>query len=340
MTTLSFDPDNTLAGGLYAMSPREAISLAAGLCDATERAVGADGCHGGVWPGNITAADGQIALGPVNDAGIADMNPDALEFVAPELFWGGEHTPACDVYSIGLVLYTALNGGVMPFFQAGTEHSAEDRAAALRNRMKGKTLPYPASAGRELGDVVLKALSFRGEDRYATPGQLKAALCSLPESAAIPAAAPVIPLSSEELKNAHSYKVDKNFEPAEPEKKKKKQPKTRKPEGAVDEEDKLHKTILSTEQELQVEQDKYQEELRQLEAKKKKEEMEAKKKEVKAEGGKKGKKEEKKQPEKKKGGGKNEKKVEENEIDMTAIKTEGNDILNHLTYMANNHVRI
>ena len=86
-----------------------------------------------------------------------------------------------------------------------------------------------------LGDVVLKALSFRGEDRYATPGQLKAALCSLPESAAIPAAAPVIPLSSEELKNAHSYKVDKNFEPAEPEKKKKKQPKTRKPEGAVDE---------------------------------------------------------------------------------------------------------
>ena len=234
MTTLSFDPDNTLAGGLYAMSPREAISLAAGLCDATERAVGADGCHGGVWPGNITAADGQIALGPVNDAGIADMNPDALEFVAPELFWGGEHTPACDVYSIGLVLYTALNGGVMPFFQAGTEHSAEDRAAALRNRMKGKTLPYPASAGRELGDVVLKALSFRGEDRYATPGQLKAALCSLPEGAAIPAAAPVIPLSSEELKNAHSYKVDKDFEPAEPEKKKK-QPKARKLEGAVDE---------------------------------------------------------------------------------------------------------
>lgn len=233
MTVLSFDPDNTLAGGLYSMTPREAIALACGLCDAVERAVGADGFHGAVWPGNITAVDGQIALGPVCSVGIAEMDPDALEFVAPEQFWGGMQSPAGDVYSIGLILYTALNRGVMPFFEADTEHSAESRAAALRCRMKGKALPYPA-AGRELGDVCLKALSFRAEDRYATPGQLKAALCSLSDSAMLPAAAPVIPMSSEQLKNAHSYKVDKDFEPAaQPKKEKKKREK--KPEGAVNE---------------------------------------------------------------------------------------------------------
>ena len=234
MTTLSFDPEHTLAGALYGLSPREIIALGIRLCDAVEQSVGADGCHGAVWPGNLTVADDQLAIGPKCSVGIAEMSPDALEYIAPEQFWGGEQSPASDVYSIGLLLYTALNDGVMPFFEAGAVQTSENRAAALRARMKGKALPYPMRAGRALGDVVCKALSFRAEERYATPGILKAALCSLPEGAELPAAAPVIPMNSEELKNAHSYKVDKDFESAEPEKPRraKKQPKLA---GAVDE---------------------------------------------------------------------------------------------------------
>ena len=234
MTPLSFDPDNTLSGGLSGMSPREAIALAMGLCDAVEGAVGADGCHCGIWPGNLTVADGQVAIGPVSSADISEMEPDALEFVAPEQFWSGERTPAGDVYSIGLILYTALNDGVMPFFTAGEEHTPEIRAAALQSRMKGKALPYPASASRELGDVVLKAAAFRAADRYATPGRLKAALSSLAEGAALPAAAPVIPMTRSELENARSYKVDKHFEPAVPDRPRR-QRRDAPPKGSVDE---------------------------------------------------------------------------------------------------------
>ena len=73
MAILSYDPDNTLAGGLYAMSPREAIRLGVGLCEAVERSVGPDGCHGAVWPGNITAADGQVALGPAGSKPVTEM---------------------------------------------------------------------------------------------------------------------------------------------------------------------------------------------------------------------------------------------------------------------------
>ena len=236
MTGLQFDPDNTLSGGLYAMTPKEAVALAAALCEAVEQRVGADGCHGGVWPGNITAADGQVALGEPNRANISEMSSDQMEFVSPEQFWNGIGSPASDVYSIGLILYTALNRGVMPWFNSAGDHKPEERATALQNRMKGKALDYPATAGRALGDVVLKALSFHAEDRYANPGLLKAALAGLPESAGIPAAVPPVHLSEEELRNAPNYRVDKEFESAPPEKEKR--PKAKKPnrkEGEVDE---------------------------------------------------------------------------------------------------------
>ena len=235
MATLSFDPDNTLAGGLYAMTPREAILLGVSLCEAAEHAVGTDGCHGAIWPGNITAVDGQVALGPVRHGSVAGLEPDALEFVAPEQFWSGSSSAASDVYSIGLILYTALNGGVMPFFSAGTEHTPETRAYALQNRMKGAPLPYPRSAGRELGDVIEKAISFQAEDRYPRPAVLKLALQALPEGAAVPAVAPVIPLTKTEVENAHSYKVDKDFEPLTPDKPRKQPVRHQRADGEVDE---------------------------------------------------------------------------------------------------------
>ena len=236
MSILSFDPDNTLAGGLYAMTPREAIALGVALCEAVERVVGPDGCHGAVWPGNVTAADGQIAIGPERSGSVAGLEPDALEFVAPEQFWNGSASPASDVYSIGLILYTALNDGVMPFFSADAEHTPETRAYALQNRMKGAPLPYPRSAGRELSSVIEKAIAFQAEDRYPKPAALKLALQSLPEGAAVPAVAPVIPLTRAEVENAHSYKVDKDFEQLSPDRPRKpQQPRRQRGDGEVDE---------------------------------------------------------------------------------------------------------
>ena len=64
-------------------------------------------------------------------------------------------------------------------------------------------------------------------------------------------------------------------------------------DASVIEEEKLNKLKASTEQDLQLEEDKYQEALKQLEAKRKKEEVEQKKKEAEAKDAKgKGKKEE------------------------------------------------
>jgi len=85
----------------------------------------------------------------------------------------------------------------------------------------------------------------------------------------------------------------------------------------VIEEEKLNKLKSSTEQDLQIEKDKYDEAVKQFEAKRKKEEMEQKKKEAEAKEAKGKKKEEKKTQEKKKG--KAEKKVVEETVDDKPI---------------------
>ena len=88
-------------------------------------------------------------------------------------------------------------------------------------------------------------------------------------------------------------------------------------EQSVIEEEKLNKLKASTEQDLQIEKDKYDEAMKQLEAKRKREEMEQKKKEAEAKDAKGKKKEERKQQEKKKAKG--EKKVVEETVDDKPI---------------------
>ena len=88
-------------------------------------------------------------------------------------------------------------------------------------------------------------------------------------------------------------------------------------QGVIDEE-KLNKLKSTTEQDLQIEKDKYDEAVKQLEAKRKKEEMEQKKKEAEAKNAKGKKKEEKKVQEKKKG--KTEKKGEETVDDKPIVE--------------------
>ena len=111
-------------------------------------------------------------------------------------------------------------------------------------------------------------------------------------------------------------------------------------EASVVEEEKLNKLKATTEQDLQIEEDKYQEALRQLEAKRKKEEMEQKKKEAEAKDAKaKGKKEEKKTQDKKKGGKKDAKNADEEAVDdkpITDLKEKLTKIGEDITTLNNN----
>ncbi len=157
------------------------IRLAEGICQALLAAGGQERFHGGVRPDNVTVQDGQVYLGPRLKHGVGEFTPLELEYMAPELFWDGIRSPAADVYSVGLVLYSVYNYGRLPFWPSTGAVTPNIRAGALQRRMSGDDVPPPAAGGRELREIILRALSFRTEERWQDARELLDALGSCEE---------------------------------------------------------------------------------------------------------------------------------------------------------------
>ena len=154
------------------------ISLGMSLCDAVLYAVGRDRFHGGIRPDNISVRDGQVFLGGTLKHNVGEFTPQELEYMAPELFWDGIRSPAADVYSLGLVLYSLYNFGRLPFWPTGGAITPNARAAALQRRMSDEALQPPEGADAELAAVILRALAFRTEERWQDVAELRDALGS------------------------------------------------------------------------------------------------------------------------------------------------------------------
>ncbi len=153
-------PEQNLGEGIKSMSRQELCALVSELCTCIRREAGADRYRGGVYPENIRlSADGSASVGPGKTA---DWEGQELQFIAPELYWGGELGPATDVYALGMLLYYGATGGKLPF---------DGDAAA---RMDGKSFSVPKSVGRQLYPIISKATAFKAADRYQTVGELQA----------------------------------------------------------------------------------------------------------------------------------------------------------------------
>ena len=106
-------------------------------------------------------------------------------FVAPEVGNHNRYSEPADIYSLGMVLYWMLNYSMLPFLPRpwGLCTMAEQDEARNR-RLSGEPLPPPAEGSPALQAVVLKACSFRPEDRYARPEEFRAALLAALEPGA------------------------------------------------------------------------------------------------------------------------------------------------------------
>lgn len=165
----------------------DGVRLAVQLCRTVMEAVGEDGFHGGIRPDNVSLSGENVTLGSPLEHGVGEFTPQELEYMAPELFWDGKRGATADVYSLGLVLYALYNHGRMPFWPEEGDASPNLRAAALQKRMSREPIPAPAGAGEELGGIILKALAFSAEERWANVGELCAALEGCGETQADPA---------------------------------------------------------------------------------------------------------------------------------------------------------
>lgn len=170
MDTLNESPGRQPIGASIAdLDRRELCSLLVKLCDLIQSEVGTGVFRGGVYPDNIFCEeDGSVTLGPAAEGGWQGQERD---FLAPELFWHGQKSPAADVYSLGLLLYYAVNSARLPFYKSGEDGSRQ-------RRMNGEAITPPKAAGRRLSEIIVKATAFQTGERYQSVEELKAALLS------------------------------------------------------------------------------------------------------------------------------------------------------------------
>lgn len=171
-----FDPQKLQSGNLADCEEQQILELAKKLCRIAAEESGENGFRGGIRPGNIyVAEDGRVAVGKAGKVGENGWTKLELEYMAPEMFWNGEESAAADVYAIALIMYAGLNGGRLPFAEAG-EQSAEKRAHALRRRMSGDSFPMPDGVSEKLLEILKRALAFSPEQRYASAYDMLKAL--------------------------------------------------------------------------------------------------------------------------------------------------------------------
>ncbi len=166
---ISFDPQQALGDKITKFSRRELCEFGSALCRQIRQDAGAGNYRGGVFPENISMEEeGGIAIGQAKSEGWEGREAD---FIAPELFWHGQASPAADVYAVGMLLYYAASGGSLPFVEDG-----EEKARA--RRMSGERFDPPKGAGRRLGEIIAKATAFKTSDRYKSVGEIEAMLDS------------------------------------------------------------------------------------------------------------------------------------------------------------------
>lgn len=161
--------ERPLGESLADLDRKELCDLIVRLCDLVQQEVGTGGYRGGLFPDNIfREEDGTLRLGP---AAQENWSGQEREFLAPELFWHGKRSPAADVYSLGLILYYAVNSARLPFYKSG-------ETGARQRRMNGEAITPPKAAGRRLSEIIVRATAFQPGERYQSVEELKAALIS------------------------------------------------------------------------------------------------------------------------------------------------------------------
>ena len=165
------------------------VRMGTDLCKALESCRRFQIIHRDIKPENIfVTPQGDFRLGDFGVARNLGQTTRGLSrrgtpnYMAPELYKGEairdfRYAGLVDQYSLGMVLYYVANGMCLPFYPRDRQViSADTRDAAFLRRINGDTLPPPENVSRGLQKIILKALSYKPEDRYATPEEMLKAL--------------------------------------------------------------------------------------------------------------------------------------------------------------------
>ena len=162
------------------VSEESVIKLGVDICNALDVCGREDIIHRDIKPSNILVnSHGDFKLG---DFGVSRVLNDedtygtkgigTYNFMAPEVYNGEKYGKAADIYSLGMVMYWLLNNKAFPFLSAGKAPTAKEMNEARQKRFSGESLPRPNGGTDELVSIVLKACSFKPEDRYSSAKEM------------------------------------------------------------------------------------------------------------------------------------------------------------------------
>jgi serine/threonine protein kinase len=164
------------------LNKAEVLKLALDLCKALETCHKKSIIHRDIKPDNIFISEhGDYKLG---DFGVARRMEKTLSglskkgtylYMAPEVYKGEDYDLTVDIYSLGIVLYRYLNKGMLPFLSS-SQVMFKQREEALSKRMSGQPVPFPLSGSGDFEQVVLRACSYKKEDRFQDAQSFRKAL--------------------------------------------------------------------------------------------------------------------------------------------------------------------
>ncbi len=152
------------------MSRDAVIRLGIDICKALEFCNKSNIIHHDVKPSNIFLTKwGGYKLG---DFGASTRITDSqnqglmgtLKYMAPEVYSGKPYSPNIDTYSLGLVLYELLKPNQRDDFAT--------KEKALSQRLSGVPLPRISGVDKHLQSIILKACSYKPEDRFSSPTEM------------------------------------------------------------------------------------------------------------------------------------------------------------------------
>lgn len=183
-----------------AYSETTVLKLGLSLCNALRACQKCNIIHRDIKPENIlVSSDGVFKLG---DFGIAKISEKTTAgtltgtagYMAPEVANRWNYGPASDIYSLGMVLYWAMNECTLPFLPLPPQiPTGLQRQDAIDRRYAGEIFPPPIHGSKELKKIIMKACAFSVEDRYQTVQELQRDLAACREDerrAPIPASRP------------------------------------------------------------------------------------------------------------------------------------------------------
>lgn len=154
--------------------------------------------HRDIKPANIFIDDDDnFKLGDFGVSKISEHTTHATaaigtyNYMSPEVLVGSNYGVQADIYSLGILMYWALNKKRLPFLPLPPEpYTASMSEEARRRRHRGEPVPPPVNGSLAFKKVVMKACEFDAKNRYLTAQNLLDALNSVP----IPSEDPKVPL--------------------------------------------------------------------------------------------------------------------------------------------------